>query len=105
MPAHPANRRPRAPQYTLPASNMSTRRKVTRAEFDQIACNNCGACCETLWLPGPLKLAEYLGVGASSSTPSAGWRLENERFIAWLSALEPTGKVLEPSQALDEGYT
>jgi Fe-S-cluster containining protein len=84
---------------------MTDRRKVTPAEFEQIACNNCGACCETLWLPGPIELAGYLSAGESAPAASPAWRLENERFIAWLSALEPTGKVLEPSQTLDEGFT
>ena len=84
---------------------MTSRRKVTPAEFEQIACNNCGACCETLWLPGPLKLAEFLTAAGAAPKASPAWRLENDRFIAWLSALEPTGKTLEPMQALDEGFT
>jgi len=84
---------------------MTTRRKVTRTEFEQIDCNNCGACCETLWLPGPVKLAEFLTAAGATPEASPAWRLENDRFIAWLSALEPTGKILEPSQARDEGFT
>jgi Fe-S-cluster containining protein len=69
------------------------RPKVTRAEFDQIECNRCGACCTKLWLPGPLKMAEFLAAGSAVQDPSPDWVEENDRFIAWLSALEPTGKV------------
>jgi Fe-S-cluster containining protein len=71
----------------------SERPRVTQAEFDQIECNRCGACCEKLWSPGPLKLAEFLGARATVTDPGADWLLENDRFIAWLSALVPTGKV------------
>lgn len=37
------------------------RRAVTRAEFEQIACNRCGACCEVVWQPSPLAMAVLLG--------------------------------------------
>ena len=81
------------------------RPKVTQAEFDQLACNNCGACCEILWLPGPLEMAQFLSAGESARDATPEWRLENERFIRWLSALEPTGRVMDAAEASDEGYT
>jgi Fe-S-cluster containining protein len=78
------------------------RPKVTREEFEQIECNRCGACCEKLWLPSPLRLAEFLSAAESVINPSPEWQLENERFIAWLSALEPTGKVKRWASEEDE---
>ena len=80
---------------------MVERPKVTQAEFEQIECNRCGACCEKLWLPGPLELAGFLGARSSVPDAPAEWALENDRFIAWLSALEPTGKVKARYEAGD----
>ena len=81
---------------------MAARRKVTREEFDQITCNRCGACCETLWLPSPLKLVEFLGASSLMKDPTPEWIEENDRFIRWLSALDPTGKVASGSPQPDE---
>ena len=74
---------------------MAERPRVTRGEFEQIECNRCGACCTKLWLPSPLKLAQFLSARESAVDPTPEWLIENDRFIAWLSALEPTGKVDE----------
>jgi Fe-S-cluster containining protein len=68
-----------------------TRRKLTRGQFDQLECNRCGACCEKLLLPSPLKLVEALGARAREEIRGDEWNSENQRFIAWLSDLEPTG--------------
>jgi hypothetical protein len=38
-------------------------------------------------------MAEFLAVSSAVEDMSPDWQLENERFIRWLSALEPTGKV------------
>ena len=63
---------------------MAERPKVTRGEFEQIECNRCGACCTKLWLPSPLKLAQFLSARESAVDPTPEWLLENDRFIAWL---------------------
>ena len=74
---------------------MVERPRVSRAEFDQIECNRCGACCTKLWLPSPLKLSMYLAARETVQNPSEEWILENDRFVAWLSVLEPTGRIDE----------
>jgi Fe-S-cluster containining protein len=82
---------------------MPPRPKVTQAEFEQIECNRCGACCTKLWLPSPLKLVEYLDLRSQVTDPSPEWLLENDRFVRWLSRLEPTGEVHTAREALDQG--
>ena len=78
------------------------RPKVTQAEFDQIPCNRCGACCERLWLPNPQKLATHAQAPPAMANPSGEWLEENRRFIAWVAALVPTGRVNETAE---DGYT
>ena len=81
---------------------MSDRPKVTWAEFEQIPCNRCGACCERLWLPSPEKLMSFSGAPSAVTNPSAEWLDENRRFVAWTAALELTGRV---NEAAKDGYT
>src|SRR4051812_37030264 len=69
------------------------RRTVTRGEFDNLECNRCGACCERILLPSPLKFVEALARQSLVDRAPAEWQLENQRFVAWLSDLEPTGPV------------
>ncbi len=73
------------------------RPKATRAEFERIECNRCGACCTRLWLPSPLKLVDYLNARSQVADPSPEWIEEHERFVEWLSVLEPTGQVADGS--------
>jgi len=44
-----------------PESIAPVRPEVTRAEFEQIECNRCGACCEVVWQPSPLAMAILQG--------------------------------------------
>jgi hypothetical protein len=52
---------------------------VTRAEFEQIVCNRCGACCEVVWQPAPLAMAVLIGRNAVPG-----------EMLAWWSDLEPS---------------
>ena len=72
---------------------MPERPKVTRAEFDRIECNRCGACCTKLWLPSPEELAEFITLRDKIKDPSPEWLAENDRMILWIEKLEPTGVV------------
>ncbi len=81
---------------------MDQRPRVTWAEFERIPCNRCGACCERLWMPSPDKLTSFSGANSGVENPSREWRAENRRFIAWIAALEPTGRV---NAAAADGYT
>ncbi|MEX2430774.1 MAG: YkgJ family cysteine cluster protein [Dehalococcoidia bacterium] len=81
---------------------MGKRLKVTWAEFEQIPCNRCGACCEKLWLPSPAKLAELANAPIPEPSPPPEWLEEKRRFAAWVAALEPTGQVHE---AASDGYS
>jgi Fe-S-cluster containining protein len=55
------------------------RKSVTRAEFDEIACNRCGACCEVVWQPSPLRMAVLLGRNVIPGD-----------VLSWWSDLEPS---------------
>jgi len=61
-----------------PATNAPFRPAVTRAEFDRIECNRCGACCEVVWQPSPLSMAILLG---RNVVPG--------EILSWWSDLEP----------------
>ena len=71
-----------------PVSNGRTplvrleRRVVTREEFDHIACNRCGACCEVVWQPSPLAMAVLIGRNAVPGD-----------VLSWWSDLEPSEAV------------
>ena len=44
-----------------PEPSAPVRPEVSRAEFEKIECNRCGACCEVVWQPSPLSMAMLLG--------------------------------------------
>ena len=81
---------------------MEERPKVTQKEFEQIRCNHCGACCERLWLPSPETLDTFANASLAVTHPSVAWIEENRRFVSWVLALEPTGKV---DEAAPDGNT
>ena len=58
--------------------NTEGRRTVTRAEFQHIECNRCGACCEVVWQPAPLFMAILLG---RNVVPG--------EILSWWSDLQP----------------
>jgi len=61
-----------------PETSAPVRPAVTRAEFEQIECNRCGACCEVVWQPSPLSMAMLLG---RNVVPG--------EILSWWSDLQP----------------
>jgi len=61
-----------------PGLSTHDRPSVTREEFERIACNRCGACCEVVWQPSPMGMAILLGRNVIAGD-----------MLAWWSDLEP----------------
>lgn len=68
-------------QSVDPADVLPVLPRVTRAEFEAITCNRCGACCESLWLPSNI-----------IDHPEVYTFPDQEKMDVWLKALLPTGK-------------
>ena len=65
-----------------PHTDSGGRRIVSRAEFERIECNRCGACCEVVWQPSPLSMAILI---ARNVVPGD--------ILSWWSDLQPVEAV------------
>lgn len=80
-------------EYTIELLPLVPLPKVTREEFDAIDCSKCGQCCEVIWHPEPLQVAQAIGRNSDFMKSSPEIIREQIKFELWFGELEPTDTV------------